>query len=419
MNIMKYKIFWCKVNKYYTDEWLNSEYLSDKKWIFIASCVVTDNAKKKWIKFVKSELKSLKEDEKIFISWCWAFEWWEESKNFFDIYSDLSYAKDKIEILWESPNENKKDWNKNNQINKINLPKFGSIYTKKFIIIQWWCDSYCTFCLTVIKRWKHFYRSKEDIVDEITEFEYKWWKEVVLTWVNLWAWWVDNTNDFNNSKLSEILEYILQKTQIPRIRISSLWPEFVDQKVLDIFKNTRIYPHFHLSIQSWNTNVLKNMRRHYSWEYIRDLLDKIHNIKREDNVKISIGADLIVWFPGETEDEFLDTYNLVKDYNITKLHAFPFSNHSLWDKVPASFYPNQIDEKIKKDRLDRLLKIWEKVRENFINSQKWLSFKCLIETVKWNTFKWWSENYIEITEKNFEISSWNIKKNEIITWILK
>lgn len=419
---MKYKVFWCKVNKYYTDERLNSDYLKEKNGIFVASCVVTDKAKKKWLKFIKQELPSLQDNQKIYISWCWAFEKWEENKAFFEVYDELKDFKNKIEILGESPNENKKNWT-HEEKTKINLPHkilwLNSIYTKKFIIIQWWCDSHCSFCLTVIKRWKHFYRSWEDIVDEIIEFEMQAGKEVVLTWINLWAWWLNNTNNYKDGKLAEILTYILEKTEIQRIRISSLGPEFVDEKVLKIFENKRIYPHFHFSIQSWSSHILKSMRRHYDGDYMKNLLKKTLEIKREDWVSVSIWADLIIWFPGETEKDFLETYNLVKDYNITKLHGFPFSNHTFWESVPASSYENQIDEKIKKERLDRLISIWDKIRNTFIDSQKWKTLQVLIENVKdWN-FKWWSENYIDCTNDNFEITSGIIKKNEIVTWFLK
>lgn len=416
---MKYKVFWCKVNKYYTDEWLNSEYLKNKNWIFIASCVVTDKAKRKWLKFIRDEIKNIKEDEKIYISWCWAFEKWEENKNFFEVYEELVPYKEKIEILWESP-ENKKQPKKSINLDKIkDISKKTSLTTKKFLVIQWWCDSYCTFCLTVIKRWKHFYRNKEDIIWEIKEFENAWWKEVVLTWVNLCAWWLESTNDYRNSKFDELLTYILENTKIPRIRISSLGPEFVNDKVLKIFENKRIYPHFHFSIQSWSSNILKSMKRHYDGEYMKDLLKKTLEIKREDKVEVGIWADLIVGFPWESENDFLETLNLVKNYNITKVHAFPFSNHTLWEHVPASFFPNQIDEKIKKQRLDELIKAWEEVRENFIKSQTWKTLNVLIETEKNWRFKWWSENYIECNNDNFEIISWEIKKNEIITWRLK
>jgi len=415
---MKYKVFWCKVNKYYTDAWLSSEYLENKSGIFIASCVVTDNAKKKWIKFVKQEIPSLQENDKIYISGCWAFEEWKENKDFFNIYWDLEIYKDKIEILPEKPKEDKK-------ISTLDTKKLSSIKTKlnlttkKFLLIQWWCDSFCTFCLTVIKRWRHFYRSQEDIVDEIIEFEMQWGKEVVLTWVNLGAWGQENTNQYSHSKLGDLLEYILEKTEIPRIRISSLGPEFVDEKVLKIFENKRIYPHFHYSIQSGSSSILKAMKRHYDGNYMRDLLQKTLNIKREDWIQVSIWADLIVWFPGESEENFLDTLELVKNYNITKVHAFPFSNHTLGEHVPASFFPNQIDEKIKKQRLDILIQAGEDVRNSFIHSQKWQLFDVLIENIKDGTFKWWTQNYIECTNENFEVISWEMKKNEIIRWKLK
>jgi tRNA A37 methylthiotransferase MiaB len=197
-----------------------------------------------------------------------------------------------------------------------------------------------------------------------------------------------------------------------------LWPEFIDKKCLEVFKNTRVYPHFHYSVQSWSTDVLKNMRRHYNWKYIRDLLENTKNIKRDDNVNISIWADIIIWFPWETKKNFEETYNLVKDWLITKVHSFPFSAHTMWESVPAWKFKNQIDEKIKKDRLEKINKISEKVREEFIKSQVWKEFKVLIESVKWKSWKWWSENYIECNEKNFQIKSGNLERNEIIIWNL-
>lgn len=427
---MQFKIFWCKVNKYYTDEWLKSEYLKDKNGIFVASCVVTDNAKRKWIKFVKDEVKKLDWDEKIFISWCWAFKKWEAQDDFFEIYPELKEFEWKIVILWEKPeelkleidNQTKKEAKKLDLKDK--LKNFQQIYTKKFLLIQGWCNSFCTFCLTVQKRWRHYYRDKDDIVSEITEFEFNWWKEVVLTWVNLSAWWLKDTNDVWQSRFAELLEYILEKTTIPRLRISSLWPEFIDEKCLEIFKNKRIYPHFHYSVQSGSTNILKAMRRHYTWEYMRDLLIKTKNLQREDGVEVSIWADLIVGFPGETEEDFRDTYNLVKDWLITKIHAFPFSAHKLGESVPAWFFPNQVDEKVKKDRMWELEFIWDSVRDDFIERNIWKQFEVLIEVVTTDEngktrWKWWTENYIEADDRTFEVIEWEIKRNSIIKWILK
>lgn len=464
---MQYKIFGCKVNKYYTDEWLNSSYLKDKEGVFVASCVVTDQAKRKWIKFVKdiakeidkaylnfwindwklpesqsligpiSEWINLKNSNnnspKIFISWCWAFKRWDAQDDFFEIYPDLEYLKWKIEILWEKPEELKLDIIDSKENKKATaykkselsekIKKLPQIYTKKFLLIQGWCDSFCTFCLTVKKRGWHYYRDKDDIVEEILEFEVSGWKEVVLTGINLSAWWLSDTNQVWKSRFAELLEYILERTSIPRIRISSMWPEFIDDKCLEIFKNTRIYPHFHYSVQSWSSEILKSMHRHYDWKYMRKMLEKTKNLKREDGIEVSIWADLIVWFPWETEEDYIDTYNLVKDWLITKIHAFPFSAHTLWEWVPAWKFQNQISDQIKKDRMWRLEAIWDSTRDHFIDRNIGNKFDVLIEMVKEENgkikWKWWTQNYIEADQNTFEIISWEIKRNSIVQWFLK
>jgi len=444
---MEYKIFGCKVNKYYTDKWLNSEKLKWENWIFIASCVVTDKAKRKWLKFIKDTFKNLDnnsfsltkgkdawkadrdiKNKKIFISGCWAFKDWRAQEDFFELYPELIEFKNRIIILWEDPDEvDIKKWqkiftSKQKQISKNKIKNLNSklelIYTKKFILIQWGCDSFCTFCLTVIKRWRHFSRSKEDILEDIINFENNWWKEVVLTWINLSAWWLETTNNIWESRLAELLEYLLANSNIPRIRISSMWPEFIDDKCFEIFKNNRIYPHFHYSIQSWSSNVLKNMKRHYDWEYMRKTLKKTLAIKREDWVKISIWADIIVWFPWETKKDFENTIDLVKNYWLTKVHAFPFSWHELWENVPAWSFSDQIDWKIKKERMWEIMNISDQVRDNFIEKNIWEELEVLIEVIDWKKWKWWTQNYIEADETNFEIISWKIAKNEIVIWKL-
>ncbi len=415
---MQYKIFWCKVNKYYADIWLNSGFFEWKKGIFILSCVVTDKAKKKWVKFVIDTIKKLEEDEKVYLSGCGSLDKWKVLESFYNVYKELAPYKDRIEVLAEEP--------ETPPVRDAHFPPQArgtkgelSIYTKKFILIQSWCDSFCSFCLTVQKRWRHFFREKEAIIQDILDYELQGGKEVVLTGINLWAWWLKSTNDLSGSKLSELIESILNETKIRRIRISSLWPEFVDKKLLKLFENKRIYPHFHYSLQSGSSKILKSMNRHYDAEYLKNMLEVTRNIKREDNVEISIWADLIIGFPWETIQDFEDTYALVRDYDITKLHAFTFSPHKYAEDVPAWKFEWQIDEKIKKERYDRLVKLWDKVRVDFIKSNIWNTFEVLIESVKLGIFKWWTENYIEVTNDNFEVISGVVKRNEIVVGKLK
>ena len=437
---MEYKIFGCKVNKYYTDKWLNSEKLKWENGIFVASCVVTDTAKRKWIKFIKDTFKTLEENKKMFISGCGAFKDWRAQEDFFELYPELKEFEKKIVILWEDPDEVEiKNWNivlniKQKQALKSKIKSISKsltgLYTKKFILIQWGCDSFCTFCLTVVKRWRHFSRSKEDILEEINDFEKQGWKEVVLTWINLAAWGLDSTNPQPSpslslrgegqvvSRLAELLEYLLENSVIPRIRISSMWPEFIDEKCFEVFKNTRIYPHFHISVQSWSSSVLKDMKRHYDWEHLRNVLKNIKNLKREDGIPVSIWADIIVWFPWETQKDFEESLDLIENYWLTKVHAFPFSGHELWENVPAWKFENQIDWKIKKERMWIISEIADKKRQEYIEKNKETELKVLIEVVDWNNFKWWTQNYIEANQDNFEIISWKIKKNEIVIWKL-
>jgi len=470
---MQYKVFGCKVNKYYTDRWLNSEYLRNKTGTFVASCVVTDSAKRKWVRFVKKEVQTLELPAKVYISGCGAFKDGKAQSDFFDIYPELAFAHDKIEVLDEAPpeeeakvsvdgllgtSENSKQQNLQplslfereriqDRDTSINIPKptidlsklkalkKTQIYTRKYVLIQGGCDSFCTFCLTVQKRGRHFYRSAEDIAWEIQEFAESWGKEAVLTGVNLAAWGLPNTHDiayfssdvikkwtawWNRSRLAELLRYILRHTTIPRLRISSLGPEFVTDEVIEILAEARIIPHFHFSIQSGSNRILREMARHYDGDYMRKLLKKILAIQRVDGIDISIWADIIVGFPSETDEDFDDTYELVRDYNITKLHAFPFSEHSLGEWVPAGRFKHQIPEQIKKERMNRLLLLGEEVARDFYHSQTWKILEVLIEKCNISTGTWsgWTQNYIEANESNFELMSWVMRRNEIITWRL-
>ena len=439
---MEYKVFGCKVNKYYTDKWLNSDYLSGKWGIFIASCVVTDSAKRKWIKFVKDTSQEIASDEKIYISGCGAFKDGRAQSDFFDLYPELEKYRDTIEVLWEDPEGSSqnpppnlpliKGEEQNNPHNtggsgksiiakpKIKIPDAlkSQIYTKKFVLIQWGCDSFCSFCLTVVKRGRHFFRSAEEIAEEIEDFVKTWGKEAVLTGVNLSAWGLKTTNDIKNSRFAELLQYILDNTTIQRLRISSLGPEFIGDDCLEIFKNTRIYPHFHFSAQSGSSAVLKNMRRHYDGPYIKDIMARTKNLTRDDGIDISLWADIIIWFPGETEKNFQETYDFIKEVGIQKLHAFPFSAHEMGESVPAGTFENQVSDKIKKERMKKINELWDHIRVDFINSQKWKTLQVLIEQVEWKSFKWWTQNYIEATEKNFQVMSGSLKRNSIVTGFL-
>jgi MiaB/RimO family radical SAM methylthiotransferase len=401
---MQYKIFWCKLNKFYLNKRLNyfNQTFSDNSDKFLlTTCVVTDRAKTKRLKEVKQIIKSWK---KIYITGCGTLEKWKliYKSKFYNIYPELKEFKNQIYLLPEQPKINSSKI----KLTKL-IPSEKNIYTRKFIVIQNGCDNFCSFCLTVKKRGNHRNRPAKEIINEINDFQNSWWKEIILTWVNLAARWCKDTKKPSQSKFPKLLKAILTQTKIPRIRISSLWPEYLSDEFFKIISSKRFLPHFHISIQSFSDNILKSMNRNYNYQDLSSVISKFKKLKRSDKNQISIWADIIIWFPGETEGDFTETLENVKKFQITKIHSFPFSKHSKWETVPASKFKNQVDDKTKKERQKILLNLTDKIREKFILRNKNLHHNVLIEWFKDGKWHWRTWNYIQ-ANLNWDFKRWEI-----------
>jgi MiaB/RimO family radical SAM methylthiotransferase len=286
--------------------------------------------------------------------------------SFFTIYPELRAYQEKIELLAEAPTpttpivSNTEEHTGKHNLKKSSVisPKSSVIlYTKHFIVIQNGCDNYCSFCLTVLKRGQHRSRPLTDIITEIQTIEAQGVKEIVLTGINLAARGTTNTRNPSETQFPSLLEAILQQTSIPRIRISSIGPEYVNDQFFEILTDERILPHFHYSIQSFSDNVLQKMKRNYTADQLTTTLKRTRKLQRPQSSLISLGADIIVGFPGETESDFLETLKGIEEYGITKLHAFPFSDHHKGETIPASRYLDQIPPEVKKERESRLLEV--------------------------------------------------------------
>ncbi len=380
---MEYSIFWCRLNKYYLNQWL--DYFRSHDFVgnpyLITTCEVTDRAKQKWVKLAK---KKLTEWYHIYITGCGSLKRGKKisEKIFYEIYPDLLPFSDSITLLGEYPERTSAfDASKSKE----------NIYTKKYVVIQNGCDNYCSFCLTVHKRGVHITRPLDDIVAEINQFIQSWGKEIVLTWVNIAARWCSNSTKSNESQFAFLLKNILEKTTIQRIRLSSLGPEYLDDEFFEVIKNSRIIPHFHLSIQSFSDWVLQRMKRNYNYETLGRVLRKIRSLKRD--VPVSIGADIIVGFPGETEKEFQETEAWLKKYMVNKVHLFPFSDHHTWEKITASLLPDQIDAVTKKRREKELKKIADGLAEEFRQLNIGIEHSVLVEW-RWSG---WTENYLKVS----------------------
>lgn len=155
--------------------------------------------------------------------------------------------------------------------------------------------------------------------------------------------------------------------------------EFVSAELIERFKNPRIHAYVHLSVQSGSDAILSTMGRHYTRAKLFSTLRELKRLERADGVKIQIGADLIVGFPGETDADFSDTLMLVESGDVSQLHAFPFSAHVDKYHVPAGKFPDQVEESVKQERLHRLLEAGKRSKAEFERQNDQTRFRLLLE----------------------------------------
>ena len=201
-------------------------------------------------------------------------------------------------------------------------------HTRSFLKIQDGCNSFCTFCVIPFARGKSRSLTVDQIVRRVNELLANGHKEVVLTGVHI--------ADYRDGELvlEDLVQSILSETKMPRIRLSSLEPGEVSARLLDLYQDPRMCPHFHMSIQSANSKVLFEMKRQYNAQAVEDSLKEI-----AARVPGSfVGMDVIAGFPGETEDEFLDSYERLKRLPWTRLHVFPYSQR------PGTFATRRSDQ---------------------------------------------------------------------------
>lgn len=268
--------------------------------------------------------------------------------------------------------------------------------TRKNIPIQTGCDTYCAYCIIPFARGAAHSFSAKKIIDEILEFEKTGGREIILTGINLAAWGCSHTRKPEESKFSELLAEILEKTSIPRIRISSIGPEYIDDKFFEIFQNPRICDHLHVSVQSGSDTILKKMNRGHGTSEISKLLKSARAVRPN----AGFSCDVIVGFPGETDELFRETVRQIRAWNFSKLHVFPFSARA---GTVAAKMPNQISIEIKKQRSAELRKMGTEFRKKFIAAQIGKKQKVLWE----KNGSGWTTNFLRV--KNIS----NVPENTI------
>lgn len=242
--------------------------------------------------------------------------------------------------------------------------------TRAYIKIQEGCNRFCTYCIIPFARGKIRSRKEEEIIQEVKGLVDKGFKEIVLTGINTALYGEDN-----GLGLAGLLKQIDLIPGDFRIRLSSLEPTVVSKDdVISILDSERLCHHLHLSIQSGSDNVLKAMGRNYNRKEYLEIVE----ILREKDPHFGITTDIIVGFPGETDEDFMDSLDVVEKAGFSKVHEFRYSPR---EGTKAATFPNQIHGDIKKSRLEELSEVAEKVSKKFCEEMIGVPQKVLLEEI--------------------------------------
>ncbi|MBU7593638.1 tRNA (N(6)-L-threonylcarbamoyladenosine(37)-C(2))-methylthiotransferase MtaB [Metabacillus halosaccharovorans] len=238
---------------------------------------------------------------------------------------------------------------------ELDVPSFTD-RTRASLKIQEGCNNFCTFCIIPWARGLMRSRDPKEVVAQAQQLVNAGYKEIVLTGIHTGGYGED-LKDYNLAMLLRDLDE--QVEGLKRIRISSIEASQISDEVIEVLKKSdKVVRHLHIPIQSGSDTVLKRMRRKYTMEFFAERLDRL----KEALPGLAITSDVIVGFPGETEEEFMETYNFIKKYKFSELHVFPYSKRT---GTPAARMDDQIDEEIKNNRVHRLIELSNQLAKEY------------------------------------------------------
>ena len=406
----------CKVNQYETNgmiqAFLEKGYeivdFTEKSDIYIINtCTVTSISDKKSRQMIR-RTKQLNPEAIVVAVGCYAQVAKDKLEEIKDIDLILGISE-KTEII-KYVEEEIKERNPKTYISDVMHQKqfvdFGSVnYTDKnrvAIKVQDGCNQFCTYCIIPYARGRIRSRKIENVKKEVEDLAQKGIKEIVITGIHVASYGKDLEE---NIGLIDLLEEINKIDGIERIRLSSLEPTLITEEfVKRLSKLAKICDHFHLSLQSGCNETLKRMNRHYTTEDFKEATELL----RKTYPNVALTTDIIVGFPGETEEEFNITYDFLKEINFYKMHVFKYSpRHG----TKAEKMPNQIDGNIKEERSKKLIELSDK---NEINQNKRYINKnldVLIEEFEEGYYKGHTTNYIMVKIQE----NTNNLQNKIVT----
>ena len=257
--------------------------------------------------------------------------------------------------------------------------------TRAFVKIQDGCDNFCSYCIIPFVRGKCRSKDPNKVIEEVTSLVNNGYKEVVLTGIH--------TGNYGNDleyKFSDLLNDLIKIKGLMRLRISSIEATELNEEVLNVLRKSNIIvDHLHIPIQSGSNEILKLMNRKYDLEYFENKIKEIRSIRKD----ISITTDVIVGFPGETENLFNKTIDTVKRINFSKIHVFPYSERQ---GTASSRMENKVPNNIVKDRAKELIKVSEELEKDYFNKFIGKEVEVLIEEYKDNYSYGHTGNYLYV-----------------------
>lgn len=406
---MKFNIitFGCKVNQYESNmmkenmlssNFFYTEDLSDANIIIVNTCSVTNVADKKCLKMIR-RLKREYSNAILVVAGC-------SSQNKQSVYENLDIDilignRDKsiIDKLIKEYIETEKKYVK--FYNDRNLD-FEDMYisdynhTRAFIKIEDGCDNFCSYCIIPYVRGSVRSKDFDKVIKEAKELAKHGHKEIVLTGIHT-GHYLNNGYD-----LTDLINELSKIDDIKRIRISSIEVTELNDKFLDMLKNNdKVCDHLHIPLQAGSDEILKRMNRKYDLAYYEEKIKKIRSIRPD----ISISTDIIVGFPYETEELFLNTLEFSKKIKFRKIHVFPYSVRV---GTAAANMKEQVDEVVKKERVKRLMAVSHMLEVDYYNKFKDKELDILIETCDNNVSEGHTSNYLLVSVPE------NIKVGEIV-----
>ena len=412
---MKFKIITlgCKVNTYesnsISDTLLANGYekaLDDKQAdiVIINTCTVTNTANNKSLKMIRHAIRNNR-DAIIIVTGCSAQVYHKQIMEI-DGVSIIIGTVGKSQILKyiEEYKKNKEQIidvknNTNILFEEMKLNNFDK--TRAFVKIQDGCNNFCSYCIIPFTRGSVRSRNKDEIINEIKTLINYGHHEIVLTGIHTGNY----GEEFDNYDFASLLSNLVKIQGLDRLRISSIEVTELNDRVLSILEEEKVLvSHLHIPLQAGTDKILKAMNRKYDTKYFKEKIDKIRTIRPD----ISISTDVIVGFPGETEEDFIESMDFINSMKFSKIHVFPYSKR---EGTKAATFDNQIDEKVKKDRARLLIKLSKKLEIEYMDKfmGKEVSF---IPEVFDNGFVYGhTGNYLYVKANG---TSDDLKKNKIV-----